>query len=455
MNIIIAGVGQVGMQIAQRLTGEGHDITLIDRNSDKLETASNELDVICCLGSVTSLETLNEAGAQKADILIVSTDSDEVNMICALAARRLGAKYTVARIRNPEYLPQRKFLREAVGLSVIINPEYECAREISRMLRFSNAIRVELFSNGSAEILDFCVPEGSPLIGLSLRECSSRYRAKVLVAAAVRENQAQIPNGDFVLCAGDKLSLMGEDREIRSFLSAAGYNTNRVKNVLIMGGSRTGAYLAELLAKDGISVSVLERSEERCNELFDLIPHASIICGDGTKDEVLLEEGIRGADAFVALTGNDGDNIVTAMYAKHCGVPKAVVKVEHRHFSDMLEGDSGDTMVSPAEIVSKQIVDFVRAISNSSGLHSIETIHKLANGQIEAVEFKVGSGARCVGIPLKELSMPKDVLIIAITRGKNTIIPSGSTVIEDGDYVVAVAPAGTLKDINGIVGGEK
>ena len=452
MNIIIAGVGRVGMQIAQRLTAEGHDITLIDHDSDKLETASNELDVICCFGSVTSLETLNAAGAQQADILIASSDSDEVNMICAIAARRLGAKYTVARIRNPEYLPQREFLREAIGLSVIINPEYECAREISRMLRFPNAVRVEIFSNGSAEILDCRVPGGSPLIGLSLRECSSRYGARVLVAAVERGDEVHIPDGDFVLRAGDKLSLLGEEKEIRSYLAAAGHSENRVKNVLIMGGSRTGVYLTELLEKDGISVSVLERSEARCNELCDLIPHASIICGDGTLDEVLLEEGIRGADAFVALTGNDGDNIVTAMYAKRCGVPKVVVKVEHRHFSDMLDGDSGDTMISPEEIVSQQIVGFVRAISNSSGLSSIETIHKLADGQIEAVEFKVGNGAKCIGIPLSELRMPKGVLVIAITRGKNTFIPNGSTVIEEDDHVVVVAPAGMLKDINGIVG---
>ncbi len=455
MKIIIAGVGRVGRQIAQRLTSEGHDVTLVDHDSDKLDAASNELDVICCFGSVTSLDTLNEAGAQHADILIASNESDEVNMICAIAARRLGTKYTVARVRNPVYLPQREFLREAVGLSVIINPEYECAREISRMLRFPNAVRVEIFANGSAEILECRVPEGSPLIGLSLRECSSRYGAKVLVAAVERGDEVHIPDGDFVLHTGDKLSLLGEESEIRRYLAAAGHSENRVKNVLIMGGGRTGVYLAELLEKDGISVSVLECSEARCNELCDLIPQASIICGDGTRDEVLLEEGIRGTDAFVALTGNDGDNIVTAMYAKRCGVPKVVVKVEHRHFSDMLDGDSGDTMISPEEIVSQQIVGFVRAISNSSGLSSIETIHKLADCQIEAVEFKVGTGARCIGIPLSELRMPKGVLIIAITRGKNTFIPNGSTVIEGEDHVVVVAPAGTMKDINSIVGGER
>ena len=453
MNIIIAGAGQVGVRIAQLLESEGHDITLIDRDPGIIETASNEMDVICCLGSATSRDMLDQAGAGRADILIAITDSDEANMISALIARRLGSKYTVARIRDPEYLPQREFLRETIGLSVIINPEYECAGEISRVLRFPNAVRAEVFSKGSAKILEYCIPEGSPLNGMSLKDCSSRFGSEVLNAAVERGDETQIPEGDFVLRTGDKLSMIGEERELRRFLSATGQNENRVKNVLIMGGSRTGVYLARLLEEDGISVSVLERSEARCNELCDLIPHASIICGDGTHDEVLLEEGIRGADAFVTLTDDDGDNIVTAMYAKRCGVPKTVVMVKHRHFSDMLDGSS-DTMVIPKEIVSRQIVGFVRAISNSAGRSSIETIHKLAGGRIEAMEFKVGDGAGCIGLPLNEIRVRRGVRIGAIIRGEKTLLPGGSAVIESGDHVVVVAPAGMLKDINDIIGGK-
>ena len=454
MKIIIAGAGKVGTGIAQNLEAEGHDITLVDRDSETIEHVSNELDVICCLGSATNPDTLREAGAENADILLAATDSDEANMICALAARRLGTKYIVARIRDPEYLSQREFLREAIGLSVIINPEYECAREISRVLRFPNAVRVENFSKGRAEILDYRIPEGSPLNGLSLLEVGRRFGAKVLVTVVERGTEALIPHGDFTLRSGDKLSLMGEGKEIRRFFAAVGQKGKRVKNVIIMGGSRTSVYLAELLEESGIAVTVLDRSREHCNELCDLIPHARIICGDGTRDEVLLEEGIRGADAFVALTSDDGDNIVTAMYAKRLGVPKAVVKVELRHFSDMLDGDS-DTMVSPREIVSQQIVGFVRAISNSAAWGSIETIHKLAGGKIEALEFKVGDEANCIGIPLRELRPRKGLLISAVTRGDKTLIPDGSTVIESGDHAVVVAPAGMLKDINDIMGGER
>ncbi|MBQ7736702.1 MAG: Trk system potassium transporter TrkA [Oscillospiraceae bacterium] len=454
MKIIIAGAGLVGERIAQSLDAEGHDITLIDRDAETIENASNELDVICYLGSSTSLDTLREAGAEQADILLAVTDSDEKNMMCALAARRLGTDYTIARIRDPEYLTQGEFLREAIGLSVIINPEYECAKEISRVLRFPNAVRVENFSKGSAEILDYRIPKDSPLDGMSLQECRRRFGIKVLVAAVERADRVQIPAGDFVLRAGDKLSIVGDGREIRRFFYAVGQSGKRVKKVMILGGTRIGVYLAELLEEDGIAVTVLESSREHCDELCDLIPHARIICGDGTQDEVLLEEDISGMDAFVALTGNDGDNIVTAMYAKRCGVPKAVVKLEHRHFSDMLDGSS-DTMVIPKEIVSQQIVGFVRAISNSAGWSSIETIHKLAGGRIEVVEFKVGDGARCLGVPLRELSLRSDVLISAIIRGEKTLIPNGSTVIESGDYAVVVAPAGMLKDINDIMDGEK
>ena len=454
MKIIIAGAGKVGRGIARSLEAEGHDITLIDRDSETIEHVSNELDVICYLGSATNPDTLREAGAEQADVLMAVTESDEVNMICALAGRRLGAKYIVARIRDPEYLSQREFLREAVGLSVIVNPEYECAKEISRILRFPSAVRVENFSKGSAEIIDYRVPEGSPLDGLSLQETAQRFGAKVLVTVVERGEEALIPNGAFVLRSGDRLSLMGEAGALRRFFIGVNGKRRRVKNVMIMGGSRTSVYLADLLEESGISVTVVERTREHCDELCDLIPHAKVVWGDAARDEVLLEEGIRNADAFVALTGDDGDNIVTAMFAKRCGVPKTVVKVNMRHFAEMLDGE-GDSMITPKEIVAQQLVGYVRALSNSAAWGSIETIHRLAGGRIEALEFKVGDGASCIGIPLRDLKLRKGVLISAVTRGEKTMIPDGSTTIESGDHAVVVAPAGMLKDINDMTEPEK
>ena len=428
MKIIIAGAGRIGSGIVQSLEAEGHDITVIDRDAATIEAVSNSLDVICMLGSATNPDTLRESGAADADILMAMTESDEANMICALAAKRLGAKNIIARVRNPEYLSQTEFLRDAIGLSMLVNPEYECAKEISRILRFPGAVRVDTFSKGSAEIIDCRIPEGSPLHGLSLRESAQRFGAKVLVCVVERGEEALIPNGD----------LSGK----------------RIRSVMIMGGGRVSVYLARLLEESGISVTVIDVSRERCDELCDLIPDARIICGDATQDEVLLEEGIRSADAFVALTGDDGDNIVTAMYAKRCGVGKTVVKVNMRHFSGMLD-ESGDSMVAPKEIVAQQITSYVRAVGNSAAWGSIETMHKLAGGKLEALEFKVGDGANCIGVPLRDLHLRSGVLISAITRGRKTMIPNGSTVIESGDHAVVVAPAGMLRDINDMTGGER
>ena len=454
MKIIIAGAGKVGVNIAESLAAEGHDITVVDRDSETIERVSNALDVICVLGSAANPETLREAGAAQADVLMAMTEADEVNMLCALAAKRLGTKYIVARIRDPEYLSQTEFLREAIGLSVIVNPEYECAKEISRILRFPSAVRVETFSKGSSEIIDYRVPDPSPLDGVALRDTARRFGTKVLIGVVERGGEVMIPNGDLVLRSGDRLSLLGTAREVRKFFSAVGQKDRRVKSAMIMGGGRISVYLAQILEESGISVTVVDRSHARCDELCDLIPTARVICGDATRDEVLLEEGIRSADAFVSLTGDDGDNIVTAMYARHCGVRKTVVKVNHRHFSGILD-ESGDSMVTPSDIVAQQLVSYVRAVDNSAPWSSIETLHKLAGGRIEALEFKVGDGARCIGTPLKDLKTRKNILITSLTRGGKTLIPNGSTVIESGDSAVVIAEAGLIKDINDIMEDER
>ena len=447
MKIIIAGGGKIGYTVADILSGEGHDITVIDRDPDVIAQISNGLDVICFEGNATNPETLREAGAADADLLLAATQQDEVNMICGIAARRLGTAHVVARIRDPEYLAQMEFLREALGLSVVVNPEYECAKEISRVLRFPSAVRVDTFSRGSMEIIESRVPEGGKLDGVALKELPQRFGAHVLICVVERGGEALIPNGDFVLRAGDRLSVSGESRELRRFFEAMGLYRRPVRSVMIMGGSRIAVYLARLLQESGIKTTVLERDRERCDELCDLLPDAQILCGDATHGEVLTEEGIRGTDAFAALTGDDEDNIITSLYARRCEVSKIVTKVNRGHLAEMLESFGIDSVVSPKELVAQQLVRYVRAMGDSVG-SSMETLHRLADGEVEAMEFKVSEGAACVGIPLRDLKLKKDTLVSAVIRDGKSIIPGGGTTIRPGDHAVIVARAGRIKTLD-------
>lgn len=452
MKIIIAGAGKVGASVAATLSSEGHDITVIDSDSDNITHISNELDVICVEGNASNSETLLDAGADSADLILAATQMDEVNMICGISARKLGTRHVIARIRDPEYLAHTEFLREALGLSVIVNPEYECAKEISRILRFPSAVRVDAFSKGSAEIVEHRVTEGDKLDGVMLKDLPAIFGAKVLVGVVERDGDAIIPNGGFTLRGGDRLSISGASRELRRFFVAAGQYKKPVKNVMIMGGGRIAVYLTRLLIDSGMSVTVVERSRERCDALCDLIPQAQIIFGDATRSEVLLEEGIRGCDAFAALTGDDGDNIITSLYARRCDVGKIVTKVNREHFSEILESSGLDCIVSPKDIVAQQLARYVRAMSNSVG-SSMETLYRLADGKVEALEFKVGEGAACVGKPLKELKLKKNILISTVIRGDSSIVPDGSTVIRPGDHAVIITAAGRLQNIDEIIEG--
>ncbi len=450
MKIIIAGAGKIGHSVAEILSDEGHDITVIDRDPETIQLLSNSLDVICVEGSATSSETLRGAGADQADLLMAATEHDEVNMVCGISARRLGTSHVIARIRDPEYLSQTGFLRDALGLSVIVNPEFECAKEISRILRFPSAVRVDAFSKGSVEIIEHRVTENCKLDGVQLKMLPRQFGARVLVGVVERGGEALIPNGDFTLRAGDKLSVTGTASELRRFFIAAGAYKKPVRRVMIMGGGRIAVYLTKMLIESGMDVTVVERSRERCEILCEHIPGAHIVCGDATRSDVLLEDGLASADAFVALTGDDGDNVITSMYAKSCSVGKIIAKVNREHFSDILESSGLDSIVTPKQIVAQQLARYVRAMSNSVG-SSMETLYRLADGKVEALEFKVREDAACVNVPLKDLRLKPNILISAIVRGSKSIIPGGDTRILPGDHAVIVTAAGRLTDIDAIV----
>lgn len=451
MKIIIAGAGKIGRSVARSLALEGHDVTIIDSEPDTIASISNELDVICIEGSATNSETLAEAGASEADLLVAATGSDEINMVCGISAHKLGAAHVIARVRDPQYMQQKEFLREALGLSVIVNPEYECAQEISRILRFPSAVRVDSFSKGSLEIVEHRVQAGSVLDGLALRELPSKIKAKVLVSLVERGHEVIIPNGSFVIKADDMLSITASAKELRRFFIAIGSYKKPVKNVMIMGGSRIGVYLARLLHENGMDITIIEHSRERCEELCDLVPETNIVCGDASRSDVLLEEGLRSADAFIALTGEDGDNIITSLYAQRSGIGKIVTKVNRESFSEILEAAGLDSVVNAKEVVAEQITSYVRGLHNSIDSGTVETLYKLADGSAEALEFRVSSGAKCLGIKLRDMKLKQNVLIAALIRGSESIIPDGSTEIMAGDHAVVVAPTGLLTDVDSIL----
>ena len=450
MKIVIAGTGKVGRTVAAVLSEEENDVTIIDLDPETVSLVSNDLDVICVEGNAADPEALRGAGVASADLVVAATEKDEVNMVCGIASRKLGAKHVIARIRDPLYLHQVAFLRDAMGLAQIINPEYECAKEISRILRFPGASRVDAFSKGSVEIVEHRIPEKGALDGVALRDLGTRFGARVLVALVEREGNALIPNGSTVLHSGDRLSITGSSRELRRFFVAIGEYKRPVRRVMIMGGGRTAVYLTRLLEESGIDVTIVERSRERCDLLCDLVPQAHIVCGDATFSDVLQEDGIATADGFVALTGDDGDNIITSLYARSCRVEKVVTKVNHEHFADILNDSGLDSIVSPKEIVALQLARYVRGLSDSAG-SSVETLYRLVDGKVEVLEFQVLEESACVHVPLRELRLRENILISALIRGSKTILPNGSTVIMPGDHAIVVTAAGRLRSLDEIL----
>lgn len=446
MKIIIAGAGRIGGSVAESLCSEGHDITIIEKDAETANNVSNNVDAICITGNACNPGILRDAGAETADLILAITESDETNMLCGTTACRLGTGKAVVRVRNPEYSSEMKLFKDVFGFSLIINPELECAREISRLIRFPGASRVDVFTGGGIEIAEYHVDEGSRIEGVALKDLRNIISAKVLVSLVERDGKAFIPNGEFVFRKDDALSLVGPDNELRRFFTACNAYSRKVKNVLIIGGGTTSVYLAKDLIKSGLSITIIEKDKSRCELLCDLVPDARIICGDATRSEVLMEEGVLTTDAFVALTDDDGENIITSIYAHHCGAGRIVTKVAHEHFSEVAESSDLDCVVTPKSIVTDQIVSFVSGMSNSADC-SLELIYTLADGRAEALELQVFEDKRFTSIPLRELKLKPGILIVGIIRGGRSIVPDGDTVILPEDRIVVVTSSGAVRDI--------
>lgn len=450
MKIVIVGDGKVGSTIANQLSLEGHDVIVIDNNAAVLTNSGNTMDIFCIEGNGATASVLKEAGIQQTDVLIAATSADEVNMLCCLLGKKLGAKNTIARVRNPEYFQQMNLIKEELGLSMAVNPELAAATEISRLLRFPSAIKIEPFARGKVEMVELKIPEHSPLDGMPLWAIYKEFQVKILICAVQRDEQVIIPGGEFVLKAGDKINITASHLEIANFFRAIGVFRTGVKSVMIVGGGRIAYYLAKELSSIHVKVKIIEKDLKRCEYLCEVLPESVIIHGDGTEKELLHEEGLEKTDAFVTLTGMDEENIIVALYAKEKKVSKVIAKVNKISFYEIMDSLNIDSFISPKTIAAQNIVRYVRAMKNSMRDNNVVTLHTMINDQVEAVEFKVREDSAIVGIPLKNFKRRDGLIVAAIIRGSQIIIPNGSDKIEKGDNVVVVTTKKHLSDLNEI-----
>lgn len=437
MKIVIVGGGRQGYSIARQLLLENHDITVLEPDHRRAEFISNSLDVIVVEGRAT-VELLRVAGAAGADLLIAATTSDETNLISCAVGRKLGAKHTIARVREEEYYEDMVLLQDELGLSLSVNPERTVAREISRILRFPVAAKVEPFAHGLAEMVEYHVSAKSKLCGVKLLDFRSHFSAGVLVCALERAKELHIPDGEYVLQAGDTISLVGSPHELHALFHRLGEFTHEAESVMIVGGSRIAVRLMAELEKMHIRFVVVERDEARCDVLKEAVPEATVICADGAQPEVLREEGLLNTDALVALTESDAKNLVISSFAQSEQVPKIVTKINEENYIELAESYGLTTTIQPAAVAAARITEYVRAMENSADVSGVETLRLVADGRAEALEFIVRDPSPVIGVPLKDLKLKPSVLVAAIIRRSKCFIPGGGDAAQEGDRVIAV-----------------
>ncbi len=451
MKIVIIGDGKVGYKLAKQLSVENYDVVMIDSNEKKLKYAVDRLDIACVTGDAADAQVQKAADVPHADLVIACTSADECNMLSCLIARRLGAKHTIARVRNPIYFNQIGLLKEDLHLSMAVNPELIVADEISRVLLFPDASKIETFVKGRVELIEYLIQKESRLTGMSLADMYNEFQIKLLVCAVEHGGDVLIPDGDYVIREGDRLHIAVSHREMERFFNMFGKHRGKIRKVIICGGGRVAYYLAVQLLKLGMQIKIIERNEERCEQLCELLPKATIINGDATDHDLLIEEGIEDADAFVGLTGMDEENIITALFAKSQGASKIIAKINDDRRVSMIEDFGIDSIVSAKTATADAILSYVRARKNSQGSANVETLYQLVDDKIEALEFIIRSGTRYTGIPLKDLSIRSNNLIACIARKRQIIIPGGEDCMEVGDSVIVITMEKHIEDIEDIL----
>ena len=450
MNIIIAGDGKVGATLTRQLTGEGYDVTVIDSKLKCLEDSVERYDVISVQGNCASMGVLRQAGVEDADLLIAATGADEVNLLCCTTAHAMNpGLHTIARVRNPEYTEQIFQMRELFGLSMLINPENQAAAEIERLLKYPGFLRRDTFAKGRTEIVELRVDAQSKLCNVKLSDLRGIVRCQVLVCAVLRGGASITPGGDFVLREGDRLFITALSENLTTLLKNLGILTRQVRRVMLCGGGRVSYYLASRLQRSGIDCVIVDRDLARCQELCALLPNAEIIHGDISDQYLLESEGLGQCDALVTLTGLDELNMIVSLYAIAQGVPQVITKLSHTDNHSIVGSLSLGSTICPKELCCSTIVRYVRAMENGTG--AAISVHTIADGQAEAMEFLADSQTKFCGIPLKQLRLKPNVLVVSIGHGASTEIANGDSVIQSGDTVVVVTNSGVvLRQLNDI-----
>lgn len=448
MKILIVGAGKVGITLAEFLSLEDHDITIVDNDERAIQRAGNTLDVMCIKGPGGSPSVLREAGAEEADLLLATTNMDEVNMLCALTAKRMGTRYTVARIRDVVYTEDLESLRRDLDIDAVINPEYSAALEISRLLRFPAAADVDTFFRGKVEMIGIMVQNGDHIVGVPLASLFEGRRA-VLFSAAQRGDEVIIPDGAFIPQAGDKLYITGTPRELAAYLRELGRVLPRIQSVFLVGGGRIAHYLAKLLLPMGVRVTIVERDEAESRRISERLPEVLVLNGDGTDEELLFSEHFTNNDAFVSLTGRDEDNLVAALYARQQGLRKVIAKCSRENYAAIGRSAGLDSVVAPKLIVVERILRIVRGFQDKSG-GVMAALYRIADFGAEAAEFILQEDTPNLGKPLKDLHIRKGFLVVALLHQGRVVIPSGGTVFSAGDRVIVLSHGKGLQNFRDI-----
>ena len=450
MKIVIVGNGKVGFSLAEHLVKESHDLTIVDMQEEPLRKASDILDIMSVKGNGVSSSTLKEAGAEYADLLVAATSSDEVNMVCCSTAKHLGAKCTIARIRNPEYTMGISELKKTMGIDMVINPENASATEIARWLRFPSAANIETFCRGRVELMGFRLQAKDFMVGKPLYALSDQVKKLSLLFCAIeRDSEVFIPDGAFVPKENDKLYVIGRPSSLDQFFRLLGRYCPKVKDVFIVGGGKISLYLTTILEKMKMRTKIVELSPERCRHISEQVNHTRGIRGAGTDQELLNEERLASSDAFVALTDRDEDNLILSLYAMQLGIPKVITKSNRQNYAGIARAVGLDSIISPKSITVSQILQLVRGMENSEG-SVMTTLYRIADGLAEAMEFSVGSHTKHLGVALKDLTLKKGILLAVIMRNGEIIIPEGNSSIQEGDSVIVIARDHHLLNLNDI-----